>query len=634
MIDRPSPSEPRETPYQRYGQLIEQTIANTLKGQIRSKEQVYRLLMDQLEPGMDEIFECALAERTETIAQQLNAATDELAQAKLQRQQRALKTIQDTWEQWRQTHQVQSTCSTTVQAILNGEAAERLAQLIDCLDPNQTDVFDHQTIQQLAQTLQITAETLPVPEDAFQLRQFGVGLQRGLVAFSHLEDSLVSWLYEPTSQPGFAATPMGYSPWELWAKKSNSPLARELFLGQAQNHSAAVIALAQQTADVATWIELFVLLRGVQHGVIKWFDQQPYSLQAGRHMSGVTFLVFAMIWCELSTGFLQSTHLVSHERDPLAQLCFQAALQGLRSFARRKNFPLYGGAFASFSGQGFRDTITYLDRPLKVVENTQEKARILTVLGYSQRRLGNIREAIALHQEALDLARQMGDQPCEIANLTHLSRLSLEQKEFNQALDSAQRALILARQIAERQGEANALASLGYSEVMIAQQQERVSLEELEPAIRYLEQGRELAEKLQDVQNLALCQVGVGIAYVALQQPDRAQQALEQGIGISQQIGDRDLQASGHTSLGEAYYQLNRMDLAIYHSCLGMYLFEQRQNAAWKQAAALIMILEGQLGQETFAQRLQQQRSQLISQIGVDGFDYLPELIQRYRQGE
>jgi hypothetical protein len=65
-----------------------------------------------------------------------------------------------------------------------------------------------------------------------------------------------------------------------------------------------------------------------------------------------------------------------------------------------------------------------------------------------------------------------------------------------------------------------------------------------------------------------------------------------------------------------------------------MYLFEQRQNAAWKQAAALIMILEGQLGQETFAQRLQQQRSQLISQIGVDGFDYLPELIQRYRQGE
>jgi tetratricopeptide (TPR) repeat protein len=618
---------------QRYIDFIDQIVTKTLKGEIRSKEQVYQLLINQLESGTGEVFEQVLGERTAMLQHQIASETDELKQAKAQRQMRALKTLQDSWEQWQKTYQVQNACTTAVQAILNTPALERLSVLIQTLDPNQNYVFDHPAVQQLAQALQATAETLSDESEAFEIRQFAAGLKRGVATFEQVQGSIVSWLYESQRPVGFESTRTVYGPWNTWVKQVSSPLAREVFAGQAENQSAAAVALGQRNLDVSAWVELFVLLRGLQNGLVKWFDQQPYSIQAGRHMAGGTFLVFAMIWCELSTGFRQASHLPERDRNCLSQMCFRVTLQILRTFARRENFPLYGGVFASFSGDTFRETIVYLDQPLKEVENTQEKARILTVLGYSQRQLGNLQQAIALHREALNLARQVEDQPCEIANLNHLSRLSLDQKDFSTALANAQRALILARQTGERQGEANALASLGFSEVLLARQQEAISLEELETAIGYLEQGQKLAEKLQDLQNSALCCVGLGIAYVATEQPGQARQWLEQGTSLAQQMGDRDLQALSHTYLGEAYYQLNKPELAIYHACLGMYLLEQRHNMTWRQAAALIVILKGQLGDETFAKLLEQQRSKLIMQIGVDGFDYLPGLLQRYREG-
>ncbi|MFM7887350.1 MAG: tetratricopeptide repeat protein, partial [Pseudanabaena sp.] len=292
------------------------------------------------------------------------------------------------------------------------------------------------------------------------------------------------------------------------------------------------------------------------------------------------------------------------------------------------------GVFASFSGESFRETINYLDQPLKEAENTQEKARILTVLGYSQAWMGQQQQAITLHQEALTLAREVGDQRCEIANLNHLSRINLMQKDFRNSESLAQRAVILARQNGDRQGEAHALANLGYSEVMLARQQEYVIPEEMEMPINHLERGQKLSEQLHDLQNHALCWVGLGTAYVAIEQPQQAQIHLEKGLAITQQIGDRDLQALSHAYLSEACYQLKQLEAATYHACLGMYLLQQRHHKAWQQSAALVVILQGKLGAEPFFNVLQQMRSQFIAIIGIDGFDHLPSLIERYRQGD
>lgn len=614
----------------RYIAAIDNIIDSVLKGQVASKELLYQRLTQELEPGTGEIFEQCLVEKVNAL-ESIVKTGDESRQARATRQLRAIKLLQQSWEQWRKNNQDQTSCAAAVQQILATEAENRLAILLQILDPNQTNIFKHQQIRQLAIALQQEAEALPSTA-AFELRQYATGLTQGLNLVRELEPYLVSWVYEIPNQPlGFGGATATSGPWTTWAKQTSSPLARTLFTYQAQNQSAAPVAQSQQNLDWSAWISLMVLMRDLYTGLVAWFDKQPYSAQAGRNLSGVTFLVFAMIWCELSSGFKAATQLP--EQEHLAQVCFQIALQILRSFAQRDNFPLYGGVFASFSGEGFRETLTYLNQPLNFVENVQEKARILTVLGYSQRWVGNTTQALTWHQEALELARQVGDQACEVANLNHLSRLHLAQKSYREAIAFAQRALILARQIGDRKGEAYSLVSLGYGEVLIAQQDRRVSLEQLESSISYLQEGLQRSEKLQDESNQAISHLGLGIAFVSLEQPDQALAALEKALALGQRLAAPELNALSHVYLGEAHYQLNHTDLAIYHGCLGMYLLEQRQDPRWQKPGALVIILQGKLGIEKFQATLNQMRSPLIAQIGVDGFDYLPGLIERYREG-
>lgn len=624
------PSEPVSL-RDRYINFINAIIAQTLKGEIRSKEQVYQYLVQELQSGTGELFEQCLSEEVKAL--ELAAQTpDERKQARAIRQLRASKTLQDVWQLWLKNQQTSTTCQEAVTNILRAAPSERLSQLLQTLDPNQTHTFKPPQIQQLALDLQSSADRLTEPSEAYFLKQMALGLSKGLKTFTQMEGSVMGWMYETPSTSFGIGTKTTQGPWASWAKLNSSPLLQALFLSQANNQSAASVVMALPSIEIGDWVELLIVLRGLQNTLVTWFDQQPYNFQAGKNLAGVTFMVFALIWSELSNGFAAVQQLPSTERQILAQACFQIALQILRTFARRDNFPLYGGVFAAFGGESFRDTVAYLDRPLKEIDKIQEKARIFTVLGYSQRFIGNYQRAKELHEEAIASSREAGDLPCEVANLNHLSRWYLEQRDYEQAINLAQRALILARQAGDRQGEGNALVSLGYSQVMNGREQPGISPEELELALSYLEQGQNLAQKFSDLVSQALGCVGRGVAYLALNQPGQAQGMLEQGLPLTQQIGDRNLEGISYVYLAETAYQLNQLNLAVYYGCLGMYILEQRQQQNWKKSAALLSILQGQLGAENFWKMLSQLRAQLIAQIGVDGFDYLLPLLNNYRE--
>lgn len=344
-------------------------------------------------------------------------------------------------------------------------------------------------------------------------------------------------------------------------------------------------------------------------------------------MSISTFLTFALIWSQLGSGFSQAANYQIYSSG-----CSQIMLQILRAFTQQAYFPLYGGIFASFSGNYLRDTLNYLDEPLRQVEGTQEKARILTLLGYSQRALGQYQRANQFHQQALEVARQAGDRPCEIANFNHLSRTCVAQKIYAEAINYSQRALILSRQAGDRLGEANALANLGYSEVFQATQMEQIEPETYETAIHYLQQGLKLSEQLGETQSQALCLSSLGIAHLVLSQPQAAIKYLEDGLQSAQVSGDLYLQGLNLANLAEAYYSLQNLEKAIYTGCLGMYLLEQIASQEWRQPAGLLTILRGQMGAEAFQTLLGQRRSQIIAVIGVDGYDYIPQLLEQYKR--
>lgn len=621
----------------RYLELIDQIVQKTLKGQVRSKEQVYQMLLDSVAVGTGELFERSLGDRIVAAQRQSETQSDELKQAKAARSLRALQTIRGEWERWQQHNQASAALTQAVQAVLGTEAEEaqesRLSALLRVLDPNRAQPLNLAQWQQLAKLLSQQAqqsETM-TPDRQAEIQEFAQGITQGLDDWHRLENHLVSWIYEQgQGQLGFGGVPGERGPWALWAKQVNSPYLKALFQQLALEQSITEWVAQSNDFRITTLIELVVVLRCLQQGLVAWFDKLVYDSKVGAKLSISTFLGFAVIWSQLANG-LSRGGLGSIDRSRLFDGCLQITLQILRTFAQQEYFPLYGGIFASFSGQFLRDALNYLDEPLKRAEGTQEKARILTLLGYSQRAQGQTEQAIAFHQEALTIAREAGDSACEVANLNHLSRTYAARSNYGEAINYSQRALILSRQTGDRQGEANALANLGYSEVFQAQQLEATP-EVYETAVGYLRQGLQLSERLGDRQSQALCLSSLGIAHVVLEQMTDAIAFLEGGIQAAQFSGDLYLQGLNLAYLAEAHYRLQHQAQAIAAGSIGMYLLEQIMSMSWRQPAGLLTILKGQLGDEAFQSLLTQQRSQIISVIGVDGYDYLPELLKRYQQ--
>jgi tetratricopeptide (TPR) repeat protein len=601
----------------RYFALIDQIVDLTLQGKISSFERVYRMLETAVEPGTGEILERCLNQRLETTKAQLDT------KLKAARVLRALETIEKQWLRWQAENQVNEDISEITESILAVEPEDYFLAIVDAIDPNQDEPLTSDQLQKLAENLK-AATNNQNPNLAQDWQQLSTGITAGLASFTALEGDLVSWMYTTGGNfSGFGAEKP--NPWRIWGQKMSSPLPKQLFQTLAQQQPVASLAQALNNLELRALVELAILLQYLQRGLVNWFDQQPYNSKFGKELSYSTLLTFASIWCELWQVFFD-------DKPALADGCFLMMLQILRSFAQRDDFPLYSGVFASFSGEYLQDTLDYFDEPLKQIEGTEEKARILTLLGYSQRTIGAYDKAIIFHEEALEIAIEADDYPCEIANLNHLSRTNVNLKKYSEAINYSQRAIIAARQVGDKLGEANALVNLGYSQVLAARQLESIATENYSEAIRYLEQGVELAKKQGDLQSQSFGYSSLGIAYVILEQPTAAIAALTQGAELAQYSRDVYLQGLSFSYLAEAYYSIEDRSAVIVYASLGMYLLYQINSTEWRQTAGLLSILQGQIGQEEFKKILAQKRSQIITLIGVDGYDYLPQLLEEYKQ--
>ena len=562
-----------------YLALINDIIETTLKGKISSVEQVYQMLLKGITSGTGEVFELVLSDRLNTIQSQVDSETDELKKAKATRSLRAAKTIQTQWQRWQEQNKATEAISLSMREITTATADERLTALLRATDPNQKYPLNLSQLQQLAKSLQQFASA----NQDFQ--QIADGINRGIASWQRIQANLLNWMYERKNSLGFGGVPGENSPWASWAKVVNSEVPQAFFHTLAVEQSALEFAEKQQAISLSNWVELTIILQLLQRGLINWFYQQAYDIQAGPKLSISTFLTFAVICSQLASGFQNQALIYSNGAS-------QIMLQILRTFAQRPYFPLYGGIFASFSGSYLRDALDYLDAPLRSAEGTQEKARILTLLGYSQRGLGRYDRSLDFHQQAVEIARNAGDKICEIANLNHLSRTYVQQQNYGEAINYSQRALIFSRQTGDKTGEANALVNLGYSEVMQAKQTEISEPEVYEFAINYLENAFKSA----------------------------------------QVSGDLYLQGRNLAYLAEANYLMANYEKAVYTGSLGMYLLDQIASDEWRQPAGLLTIIRGQIGTDKFQLLLQQNRHKMIAIIGVDGYDYIPTLLVKYQE--
>jgi tetratricopeptide (TPR) repeat protein len=609
--------------HDRYLDLINRIIAATLQGQIRSKEQVYQQLQTEIELGTGELFERCLQAQVDEVQGILSVTSEQDGQhAKATRKQRALKTIASEWERWQKANETNAALNRIVQAIATAEPDQQLRQLLQAIDPNQPTVLTREQIQYLIQTLQQRVKTDGSGANSAAIDEIATGLSQGLNSWQELEVNVVGWIFEQSQSDLGFGNDRDRGPWGSWAKVSTNPALKQLLTDLA-NHQTITAAGIPSALSLQEWVEMAIVLQRLQLGLVSWFDKQPYDASAGKRLSIATFLTFSTVWSQLSQRFNELSQPI------LTAGCFQMMLQSLYLFAQQPYFPLYGGLFAALTGESLRTLLDYVDQPLRQAANTQSKARILTLIGYSQRALGGNQQALQFHEQALEIAREAGDRPCEIANLNHISRTYLGQHDYSDAIGNSQRALILSRQCGDRLGEANALANLGCSEVFQAQQ-ETLDPEHYERLLDYLQRGLHLAEQTGDRPSQAICANSLGIAQVVLADYEAAVPTLQRGVQIAQAIGDAFLQGLNCAYLAEAYRGMGNPERAIFAGCLGMYWLHQIQSPQWRQPAGILTILNGQMGTDAFQAILTQLCPQFLPYIGVDGYDYLATLLEEY----
>lgn len=591
-----------------YLALIDQIVQQTLKGNVRSKEQVRSQLDETVQVGTGEIFERSLATRIAETETQLEGSL------KAPRILRALKTIEGEWQKGLQHRQAANRVTAAADRLQTTTAAERPVIFLTLIDPNQPNSLDRTQLKQLAIALAASEEMAP----------WSQGIRAGLASYGRIEADLVSWLYQSQAAVGFGERDKG-GPWAVWQKVSTG-LPNLLFTVLAQGEE--IEAVTRTAVDTASWVDLAVLLQFTQRSLVTWFDKQPYSAKAGKQLSYSTSLIFAAIWGRLAQGFRRAQ---AGSYQALGNGSFQLMLQILRTFSQRDDFPLYGGVFASFSGDYLQDTLDYFSEPLTQVEGTQEKARILTLLGYSRQMLGQAAEAKHFYQEALEIAQAAGDLACETANLCHLARNAVLAQDYAQGIATSQRALILARQRGDRVGEANALINMGYAQVLQGRANDVMDTALYDGAIASLNQGLELAVKQADFQSQALAYNSLGVGYVMCDRPQAGLDILTAGAEAVKGSGNIYLQGLYSLYTAEAHHALKHSEDAVFYSALAMYLLERIGSEDWRQAAGLAAILQGQLGEEKFQQILEQYRRQLAPIMSMEGYDALPALLQKYR---
>ena len=188
-----------------------------------------------------------------------------------------------------------------------------------------------------------------------------------------------------------------------------------------------------------------------------------------------------------------------------------------------------------------------------------EAAKTHNTLIMALGRQGRHEEARTHAHAALTLARAAGDTYTEASALNNLSVGHLAQRHPEQATAYGEQALAAYQRIGSRYGAAIAMLNLSF----VAQQcgQLASSRDQLLPLI-------ELSNAIDHQQIGAQARCNLAGVLAELGDPQAALQHAEEGIRMAQKIGDSYIQATGHSAIAQASFDLGLWQRAVDHGRL------------------------------------------------------------------
>ncbi len=190
----------------------------------------------------------------------------------------------------------------------------------------------------------------------------------------------------------------------------------------------------------------------------------------------------------------------------------------------------------------------------KVLLSNEMKAFVFDDLGIRYQQLGFVGKAIEYHEQALKIAREIGDRCGEGYALGNLGIAYKDLGEPRKAIEYYEQALKITREIGDRRGEGNYLGNLGVA---------YYSLGELRKSIEYYKQALKIAREIGDRRGEGNHHGNLGVAYYILGEPRKAIEYHEQALKIAREIGDRCGEGNHLGNLGLVYYSLGELRKAI-----------------------------------------------------------------------
>ena len=181
----------------------------------------------------------------------------------------------------------------------------------------------------------------------------------------------------------------------------------------------------------------------------------------------------------------------------------------------------------------------------------------LANLGSCQYSLGDYRQAIDLHTQALVIARDIGDRQGEGAELDNLGNCHFRFGDYRQAADLYTQALVIARDIGDRRSEGIALGGLGKCGASLGDFRQAIDLHTQALAI-----ARDIGDRLREGNQLG----NLGNCHFDLGDYRQATDLYSQALDIARSLGDRQREGAELGNLGTCYF-----DLGDYRQATDLY---------------------------------------------------------------
>ena len=191
---------------------------------------------------------------------------------------------------------------------------------------------------------------------------------------------------------------------------------------------------------------------------------------------------------------------------------------------------------------------------LREIGHREGEGASLGNLGICHQGLGDFRQAIDLHTQALDIAREIDDRQGEGATLNNLGNCHQGLGDYVQAIDLLTEALAIARDIGDRAGVASRTANLGVCHLGLGDYQHALKL--LTQALAIARDNGFRYTEGAILGCLGLCQHGLG-------DDQQAIDLLTQALVIARETGDRYGEAIALDYLGRARLTSDGADRAV-----------------------------------------------------------------------